>query len=113
MNINIFNVLCFAKNEDGQTYRVMAHCVAGTDSADAERRLVESNRSYLSGRMFIVTDEFIAEHPQPAKMFYTGYTDDPAMSEYDMNKWIKRSLEPQDFGDGETGPAPFREFKLE
>lgn len=108
--INIFNVICFGLNEDGNTYRLMAHCVAGTSSEDAERRLKDTNSQYLSGRMFIITDEFIDEHPQVAKMFYTGYTDDPAMTKQEVDKWIKRSLNPQYFGDGEYGPAPFREF---
>lgn len=112
MNINIFNVLCFAKNEDGVTYRLMAHCVAGTDSADAERRLKEADAHYLSGRMFITTDAYVEEHPQPTKMFYTGYTDDPAMSEYEFNQWVRRSLNRQEFGDGEYGVIPFREFTL-
>jgi hypothetical protein len=111
MKINIFNVICLAQNPENDSWRLMAHCVAGTDSADAERRLKDSGSAqYLHGRMFIITDEYVEEYPQPVKMFYTGYTDEPKLSKHDAEQWIKRSTERQDFGDGELGPIPFREF---
>jgi hypothetical protein len=56
MEIAIFNVVAFAPTDDGK-FRIVVHHVAGTNSEDAQRRILKNAAEHLPGRRFIGTDE--------------------------------------------------------
>lgn len=112
LNVNIFTVLGFVRNDDG-TYRTVSHAVIGTSSADAEKRLIEKEGELLAKtRLFINTDELMAEYPRETMMFYGSIRDSLSMTEQQVYRWIKDMTKAYDYADMPYEPAAFREFTV-
>lgn len=105
----IFKVLVWRKN-DSQTYRLDVHHVAAFTSAEAEETIKECDPDHLDGRRFVLTDAYV-EHrgDQRTSLYTTRFTNDDAISHQDVLSWIRRSTR-DSVQDGETFPAPYREF---
>ncbi len=105
----IFNVFVFRGNDDG-TLRLSVHHVAAFTGADAEATIKECNPSQIIGQRFINTDAYIEYHDQSRTSLYvSNYKSDDAMTADEFSRWKDRSTR-DSHDDGETYPAPFREF---
>jgi hypothetical protein len=107
--MNIFKVIGYWKEEDESLYRMVAHLVIGTSSADAQKRLIE-NEHLGDGncRYFIQTDEWISEHPCETILYFTTFSTED-ITETKFKKWYRDNVE--ELPEHRYGPAPFREFK--
>lgn len=105
----IFNVFIFRKNDNG-TLRLDVHHVAAFTSAEAEATIKECNPSQIIGQRFIYTDAYVRYYDQSRTSLYvSNYRSDDAMTSAEFSLWKHRSTHDSD-ADGETYPAPFREF---
>lgn len=107
MDIAIFSVLAFAPTEDGK-FKVLSHYVAGTSSADAERRILEGEPEHLPGRRFITTDQANERHHTPACRLYTTGMRESIVDAYELERWVTANTMPDP--DEAQGFVGFREF---
>lgn len=106
----IVTVMCFEKLEDGN-YKLNVHYVAGFDSADAERRILESESKFLTAAArFIHTDGYLESYDRSfVRMYTTRHTNEDSISERDFRTWVNRSIH-ESSEDGEVFPATYRSF---
>lgn len=106
----IVTVMCFDQLPSGN-YRFNVHYVAGFDSADAERRIIEHNADDLkSTARFINTDAYMEYYDRSyTRMYATRYTDEDSISEQEFRAWVRRSTRAST-DDGEVYPAAYRSF---
>lgn len=95
MEIAIFNVVAFAPTDDGK-FRIVVHHVAGTNSEDAQRRILKNAAEHLPGRRFIGTDEGNALFQAPAiRLYNTGWRESVVDAE-ELNRWVDMHTKPND-----------------
>jgi hypothetical protein len=105
MEIAIFNVVAFAPTDDGK-FRIVVHHVAGTNSEDAQRRILKNAAEHLPGRRFIGTDEGNALFRRLQSGSTTLDGASLSLTPEELNRWVDMHTKPND----SENVAGFREF---
>lgn len=108
MDIAIFTVIAFAPTGDGK-FKVLSHYVAGTNSEDAQRRILAHHDAagHLPGRRFIGTDQASERFHVPACRLYVAGMTQSFVDEFEMGRWVEVNTKPSEDDENFVG---FREF---
>lgn len=106
----LYTVMAWWRNPESGKFKLNMHHVAGFDSEDASRRMLAENGHYLSGQLFINTDEYLDYRgDRSTSMYVTSWRDEGEVDQRRMREWIDRSLHASE-QDGEYFPATYRRF---
>jgi len=107
-DIAIYSVLVFRPQDDGK-FESCLHYVAGTDSADAQRRILAGSAEHLTGRRFITTDDVRERDNTPDCRLYVSTLRSEAIDADTLARWVEVSIKGHWEG-GDFYPPTHREF---